>query len=222
MRKVWKWRWYTFLIIISINLVLIIISIVFPIAIIILIIFDILLPLIVKLLLMPKLKEIEEKELEKDKLNDNNDPQQDAQEQLSKSSYNFEHNLPMTKEKIEERLGKSHPKDWSYNDTEGIYTYRNDVSLTIRIRDDVLGNGDDFHEDWGENFSNPEAKRIFVRVFYGSSFIEDYLYVFVDGYRNIVPAPKSFNDLRISKFQYNLGRILDCNHPFYKDDNLRD
>ena len=73
-----------------------------------------------------------------------------------------------------------------------------------------------------QDFSDPEGKRIVTRIFYGSSFIEEYLFVFVDWYRNILPPPKRHNDLRISKFQYNLGRILDCNHPFYKDDNLRD
>ena len=52
--------------------------------------------------------------------------------------------------------------------------------------------------------------------------IEDYLFVLVDGNRNILPAPNTVVDLRISSFQYNLGRILDCNFPHYSEYKLRE
>ncbi len=50
--------------------------------------------------------------------------------------------------------------------------------------------------------------------------ITDYLFILVDGGRYIIAPSNTETDLRITRFQYNLGRILSCNYIFYQDYNL--
>ena len=188
LRKIWKIR-----IIIFVILTIIIIfggtmTIFFPFAIFIAIIIDIIL-FSVAILIEPKLKEIEDKD------------------KIIKSKVKIS-----TFEDIESILGTSHPKEWLYDDTNGIFTYKLNVDLNINIRDDVQGNGDAFEEDWTKKFSDPSATKIIVRVFHRGSFVKEFLYVFVDGYRNILPVPRTPKDLTISKFKYNLGRIMNCTY----------
>lgn len=65
------------------------------------------------ILIEPKLKEIDEKDKAKKKT------------EIS------------TIEDIESILATSHPKDWLYDDAYGIYTYKHNVDLNIRIRDEI-------------------------------------------------------------------------------------
>ncbi|KKN20923.1 hypothetical protein LCGC14_0930560, partial [marine sediment metagenome] len=126
----------------------------------------------------------------------------------------------MTTDRITNILETTHPNTWSYNDSQGIYTYKKDVDLTIRIKEDIKGNWEEFEEDWVTRFPDPEAKRIIARVYYRASIINDYLFVLVDGGRYIIAPPRTHVDLRISTFQYNLGRLLSCNYTHYEDNNL--
>lgn len=128
--------------------------------------------------------------------------------------------LLMTIDKITKILETSHPNTWSYNDSLGIYTYKKDVDLTIRIKEDIRGNWEEFEEDWVTKFPAPKAERIIARVYYRASIITDYLFVLVDGGRYIIAPPNTQTDLRISRFQYNLGRLLSCNYHHYDDNNL--
>ena len=171
-------------------------TIFFPYAIVPAVIIDIVL-FSVSILIEPKLKEIEEKD------------------KKIKSKVEI-----TTFEDIESILATSHPKEWLYDDTNGIYTYKRNVDLNLNIRDDVRGNGDNFEEDWTKNFPDPSAEKIIVRVFHRGSFVKEFLYVFVDGYRNILPVPRTPQDLTISKFKYNLGRILNCNYTPNLEYNL--
>ena len=128
--------------------------------------------------------------------------------------------LFMTTDKITKILEISHPKKWSYNDSQGVYTYKEDVDLTIRIKEDIRGNWKKFEEDWVSSFPDPTAKKIIARVYYRASIITDYLFVLVDGGLYIIAPPNTQTDLRISRFQYNLGLILSCNYTAYDDYNL--
>jgi len=65
---------------------------------------------------------------------------------------------------------------------------------------------------------------LIARVFYRGSFVKENLFVVVDGFRNILPLPKTAVDLRISQFQYNMGRILNCKYSAnleYKFNRIR-
>ena len=117
-------------------------------------------------------------------------------------------------------LGTSHPKDWKYNDSYGIFTYNLDVEMNINIRDDIPDNRNPFEEDWVMNFSDPTAQMLIARVFYRGSFVKENLFVLVDGFKNILPLPKTAVDLRISQFQYNMGRILNFKYSANLEYNL--
>lgn len=125
-------------------------------------------------------------------------------------------------EYIIEILRTSHPKVWSYDDSYGIFTYNINVELNIRIREDIPGNGEPFEEDWTNVFVNPSAYKLIAKVYYRGSFVKDYLLVYVDGHRNILPVPKTAVDLRISTINYNLGKILNCRHTPNLDYNLKE
>lgn len=125
-------------------------------------------------------------------------------------------------EYILEILRTSHPKDWSYDDSYGIFIYNINVELNIRIREDIPGNGEPFEEDWTNVFVNPSAYKLIAKVFYRGSFVKDYLLVYVDGHRNILPIPKTAVDLRISTINYNLGKILNCRYTPNLDYNLKE
>ncbi len=196
MKKIWKIRIIIYVILIIVFIIGGIITTIFPYAIFIAILID-LVAFSLSFLIEPKLKEMEEKE-----------------KAIKKKSE------ITTIEDIDLILATSHPKDWLYDDAYGIYTYRHSVDLNLNIRDDVRGNGDVFEEDWVKNFSDPSAEKIIVRVFHRGSYVKDFLFVFVDGYRNILPVPRTPTDLTISKFKYNLGRILNCNYTPNLEYNL--
>jgi len=197
MKQMWKLRITIYTILTAIIIIGGIITIIFPFAIFIAVLIDVIL-FSLSMLIEPKLEEIEEKEKAKNKT------------EIS------------TIEDIESILETSHPKDWMYDDAYGIYTYKNNIDLNINIRDDVRGNGDEFNEDWVKNFSDPSANKIIVRVFHRGSFVKDFFYVHVDGYRNILPVTRSLIDLTISKFKYKLGRILNCIYTANLEYNLKE
>jgi len=187
LRRTWKIRIFIFVVLTIIIILGSIITTIFPFAIFIAIFIDIIL-FSISILVEPKLTEIEKK-----------DKSVKKKSEIS------------TFEDIEYILANSHPRDWLYDDTNGIFIYKLNVDLNLNIRDDVQGNRDEFEEDWVKNFSDPNAAKVIVRVFHRGSFVKEFLYVFVDGYRNILPVPRTPIDLTISKFKYNLGRILNCN-----------
>lgn len=198
MQKIWKYRILSF----SISAIFIILGIILafflnPFCIIISGISAII-ELFNERLILPRIEEIDSKGADKHK----------------------ETTLSMTTDSVKNILGTSYPNEWSYNDSQGVYTYKEDIDLTMKIKEDVRGNWEEFEEDWVRRFPDPSAKKIIVNVYYRSSIIEDYLFILVDGGRYILPPPKTLVDLRISRFQYNLGRILSCNYTFYKDYNL--
>jgi len=198
MRKIWKYRIVTVIISAFFIILGIILSIFFNPIYIIITGISAIIELISEKLIIPKIEELESKE--ENELKDRN--------------------LLMTTEKITKILEISHPNKWSYNDSQGVYTYKEDVDLTIRIKEEIRGNWKRFEEDWVTKFPDPKAKRIIARVYYRASIITEYLFVLVDGGRYIIAPPKTELDLRISRFKYNLGLILSCNYHFYRDENL--
>lgn len=66
-----------------------------------------------------------------------------------------------------------------------------------------------FHEEWAEQFADPVAYRVTYAISYGNSFVEEVIAVAVDGHRTIIPLPKAPNDLVITRWQYQFGKILD-------------
>jgi len=108
-------------------------------------------------------------------------------------------------ENIEQKIIESDLDAWDCDDSEGRYTYTEDVAL--RIERAPFDEHSDFHEAWARNFPDPDAQKFTVIIYYDSSPAKKEYIVAVDGYRIDIPLPDR-NNLTISKFQYNLGEIL--------------
>ena len=107
-------------------------------------------------------------------------------------------------EEIENILDTSDPDSWMYDIDYGIFTYKPDVELTI----EKDSKDERFEEDWCKEFPDEKASKVIMKIFYSNSFVKSYLYVWVDGGRFILPPPKRGEKNTITRFQYNLGRIL--------------
>lgn len=105
---------------------------------------------------------------------------------------------------IEEKIVDSDVDDWKTDD-EKIYIFEKDVA--IRIERSSFEEYTDFNESWAAGFSDPNARKFSVTIFYESSPINREYIVAVDGYRIDIPLP-DFHDHTITEFQYRLGEIL--------------
>lgn len=112
----------------------------------------------------------------------------------------------MNTKKIKDIVLNSHLSDWSYNDERGIYTYKNDVNITIRRNDFDLEK--EFQESWVEEYDDPKAYSVCFEIFYNGNFIEEKYFALVDGARMYIPYPKSPLDLIITEEDYKLGLLI--------------
>lgn len=109
-------------------------------------------------------------------------------------------------------LIESIPDDFEYDDSIGQYLCRHDVSIRLQLdRSEKC----QFHEPWVNNFPNKSAYRQEVYLEYNGYRVETFFFVFVDGFRYLIPFPKSAKDLRINQFQYHLASILNSKIPGY-------
>lgn len=116
-----------------------------------------------------------------------------------------------TLKSVNRKITESDVEDWEYDDTEGRYTFTQDVALRIEI--DRGSERQEFHEDWACDFPDPDAEKFTVTIYYASSPVRKEYIVGVDGYRAYIPLPNR-TELTISEFQYNLGEILNIASPW--------
>jgi hypothetical protein len=110
-------------------------------------------------------------------------------------------------------LIESIPDDFEYDDLIGQHLHRSDVSLRLRLNRSEEKQR--FQEAWVKNFPDQQAYEQKVYLEYNGSRIETFWFVYVDGFRYLIPYPKSATDLRISPFQYHLASILNSKIPGY-------
>ena len=116
----------------------------------------------------------------------------------------------MNFEDIRKILKTSNPKDWLYDINNEIYTYKPDVGLNILTKHpDDPDSGKELDEEWVKKFPNNKAWMVIAKVIYRGSFVKQYLFVSVDGGRNIIALPKSATELEITHLQYKMGKVLD-------------
>jgi len=115
----------------------------------------------------------------------------------------------MTYDKLIETIRSSKPGDWIYNDEQGVHTYRADLNIRIQRRrdDDLSGSG--FNEPWATCHPDPSARKMFFDIYYGSSLVDSFLLVAVDGYRADLPLPDPKTKKMISRRDYELARAVD-------------
>ncbi|MCB9422057.1 MAG: hypothetical protein H6667_19810 [Ardenticatenaceae bacterium] len=115
-----------------------------------------------------------------------------------------------TEELVSHLLLTSQPQDYRYDDATGILFNKKDLDLQIMMdRSSKSDRG--FHESWVIKFPDPTAYRQEVYIQYRGTRIMTLYFACVDGGRYYIPLPKSVYDLRITSFQYHIGRIV--NHP---------
>lgn len=119
------------------------------------------------------------------------------------------------------RVLSSKPDDYDYDDDAGVFLHQHDVKLRI-----ILDRTEDarikFEEPWACRFADPKAIRQIVYIEYDSARVQTLYFVYVDGFRYIIPFPRSQADLRISQAQYHIGCII--SRPIYGysfDEGLR-
>nr|BFD58106.1 hypothetical protein CKG001_02130 [Bdellovibrio sp. CKG001] len=102
----------------------------------------------------------------------------------------------------------SSASDWLYDDDKGIYTFKNDLNITIRAdRSDIDRS---FTEPWHQGLPDPTAYRTIYELYYGSSYVDYELVVNVDGGRASIPLPEEgYGNPWITTDQKAFGEIID-------------
>ncbi|MFH1839992.1 MAG: hypothetical protein ABH849_02485 [Nanoarchaeota archaeon] len=119
-----------------------------------------------------------------------------------------------TLDTIKKKIMNSDADDWTFDDNEGIYTYKKDTNLTMRRS--PADEDREYHESWMDVFPDATGRGLHHVIYYGGSFIEKVYMVAVDGFRSYIPFPKrdfnrdtgEFMNLKITKYQYKIGRII--------------
>lgn len=103
-----------------------------------------------------------------------------------------------TRENIEAAIVRSDAgRDWKrhVDGVRSITSYQRDVNLRFEVTYDDEGTQNaDFREPWANRHPDPNATGYWCRLYYGSSLIETFILVSVDGGRAMLPLPTSGED----------------------------
>jgi hypothetical protein len=116
-----------------------------------------------------------------------------------------------TKSHVIDLIRASNPADYAYDDATGVFVYQKDLDLSFVLD---LEDPCEFHEPWAtDHFFDHHVYRQIVYVMYRSALIATMYFVHTDGFRYILPFPKSPKQLIITPFQYHVGTILTRSRP---------
>ena len=73
----------------------------------------------------------------------------------------------------------------------------------------VAEDGERFVEDWTNKFPDKTAERREVTVHYGGVPVVSFTFIYVDGFRHLIPLPQRGDPMKIDKLQYAIGKIID-------------
>lgn len=111
-------------------------------------------------------------------------------------AHNEQINLALnpTRNNIEKVILNSDPyEDWSYK-TESVRTvtsYKHDMNLRFEVKHVDEGvQCENFKEPWANRHPDPSATGYWCNLFYGSTLVEKFILVAVDGERAMLPVPK--------------------------------
>ena len=112
-----------------------------------------------------------------------------------------------TTEQVEFLISSSSPSDFRYDGSTGQFFHKKDIDLKI-IVDRSESNTETFQEHGWKLFptqSDIPSKCTFIIA---GPLVRNMLFVSVDGGRYLLPAPKSPRNLKITPFQFHVGRIV--------------
>jgi len=105
----------------------------------------------------------------------------------------------MSEDEIIKMIMESVPQqDWT--DGESYKVFKSDVNLRIEQTNEDSELDDKFGEPWVKTAGcpDPNAYKVDVAIYYGSTKIKDIHLVTVDGFRAIVPIPENISNLQIT------------------------
>jgi len=106
--------------------------------------------------------------------------------------------------------------DWLWDDSRAIWTFKPDLNITLR-ENYKMDNGEyqRFHEEWATKFPDPKAYRTEFELWYASSFVKSYLFVYVDGCRASLPCPESPTKLTVTTEQLAIANVVNGHLAHY-------
>lgn len=116
----------------------------------------------------------------------------------------------MTYEELRKTIQESQKDDWLYADEKRIFTFKKNLNITIRR--EYSDNSVYFREEWAA-FDKP-AIRFKYEFYYGASYVEYLDFVNLDESRAEVPLPTSPSELKITKYQEAIAKIVDISNSF--------
>ncbi len=101
--------------------------------------------------------------------------------------------------------------DWLWNEARSIWTFKPDLNITLR-ETQTPNDGElrPFAEQWAREYPDQDARATQIELWYGASFVKEYGFVLVDGYRASLPVPKAAGDLTITREQLAVARAVNC------------
>ncbi|MGJ5818305.1 hypothetical protein [Paludibaculum fermentans] len=108
--------------------------------------------------------------------------------------------------------------DWLWNDHRSIWTFKPDLNITLR-ETQRPGEGElrPFAEEWAKQFPDKDARATEYELWYGASFVKEYAFVHVDGFRASLPFPKSAADMTITREQLGVALAVNSGHSYFHE-----
>ncbi len=114
----------------------------------------------------------------------------------------------MTYDEVMDMVRSNEAGQWIYNDSKRSHLLRSDVKLRIIKRNSADEPMREFREQWANSHPDPSAYRVHYDIYYGSSFIDEFMLVSVDGDRAELPLPEH-QTTEIPRGSYLLARAVD-------------
>jgi len=118
----------------------------------------------------------------------------------------------MKKDDVMDLIMGSLPEDYTYVENKDLYVYNSDINLRIVLEDESSERP--LIEPWTEKFLDKRATTQLVYIYYGCTPLHKMVCVWVDGYRYLIPMPRSRDDLTIGSLEYKIGTILSYHSPY--------
>ena len=125
----------------------------------------------------------------------------------------------MKEKDIFDLIMKSSPKDYTYNDREGLYFNKFDINLRLHIiREDEET---PYNAKWPAVFADKKATVVDVQIYYLMTLIKTMQCVWVDGGRYLIPQPSLGEKITLDAFEHKIGLILARDSAYQFDDALQ-
>ena len=119
----------------------------------------------------------------------------------------------MTLDEIMNLVTTSTNQDWkpvAFPDRM-VYLHKANVELQLVMLYGEPGyHTEEFVAPWANCYSNPNARSYYADLYYGSSPIERFVIVFVDGVKVGLPMPEA-NEATVSQLSYKVAEVFDAN-----------